>query len=318
MTSHDGSVPTGTSSSARASDTESNVDDARHLSRMLADRIVAIAHPTSALVVGCGRGLLVQALVDQGVDARGIDDSDAKISAADDEVRPRLEVASPTKPLGSRFDVVTCLDVLADLDPADAQSALESISAATGRVVFASTPGTGAPHASILSPADWATSFAERGFYRRTDVTLDFWTPWTTLFEVAELAPRDLVHRYETTLAATETEVREKRAALAAVADEVGARTADLRDQLIRSQHQVLTTRDHVIGLEAETAQLHLQVERLNKRLIAAQERTKKVRARLEGARQRQRRAERQLAALKGSRAWRIGSMLTGSRRSKR
>ncbi len=318
MTSHEGSVPTGPASSGSAPDSGSDVDRARHLSRMLADRIVAIAHPQTVLVVGCGRGLLVQALADQGVDARGIDDSDAKISAADDDVRPRLEVASPTKPLGSRYDVVTCLDVLADLDPADAQSALDSISAATSRIVFASTPGTGAPHASILSPADWAASFAERGFYRRTDVTLDFWTPWTTLYDVADLQPRDVVHRYEATVADLEAEVREKRAALAAAGVDVSLRTAALRDQLNAAQHQVLTTRDHVIGLEAETAQLHLLVERLNRRLVAAQDRTKKVRARLEVAKRRQGRAERQLAALKGSRAFRIGSLLTGARRSKR
>ncbi|MBA3781561.1 MAG: methyltransferase domain-containing protein [Nocardioides sp.] len=315
MTSHEGSVPTGSASSGSAP--ESNVDRARHLSRMLADRIVAIAHPETALVVGCGRGLLVQALADQGVDARGIDDSDAKISAADDDVRPRLEVASPTKPLDSRYDVVTCLDVLADLDPADARSALDSISAATNRIVFASTPGAGAPHSSILSPPDWAASFAERGFYRRTDVTLDFWTPWTTLYDVAELQPRDVVHRYEGTVAALEAEVREKRATLAAADGDASRRGADLHDQLLGAQHKLLTTRDHVIGLEAETAQLQLQVERLNARLVAAHDRTKKVRGRLEVARRRQARAERQLAALKGSRTWRIGSLFTGSRRTK-
>ena len=317
MTSHSGSGPTGTTPSGGRPDSGSNVDHARHLSRMLADRIIAIAHPETVLVVGCGRGLLVQALADKGVDARGIDESEAKISLADDDVRTRLEVGSPTKPLGSRYDVVTCLDVLADLDPADAQAALDAICAATGRIVFASTPGTGAPHASILSVPDWAASFAERGFFRRTDVNLDFWTPWTTLFDVAELQPRDVVHRYEATVTALEAEVREKRASLAAADGDASVRTAELHDQLIGAQHQLLTTRDHVIGLEAETAQLHLQVERLNKRLAAAHERTKKVRARLEIARRRQGRAERQLAALKGSRAWRIGALLTGSRRSK-
>ncbi|WP_426246393.1 methyltransferase domain-containing protein [Nocardioides sp. LHG3406-4] len=318
MTSQEVSAPTGSTSSDAASDTESNVDRARHLSRLLADRIIAIANPETVLVVGCGRGLLVQALADKGVDAHGIDESDDKISAAPVDVRPRLEVASPTKPLGGRYDVVTCLDVLAALDPADAQAGLDSICAATDRIVFAATPGAGSAHASLFAPSDWMAAFAERGFFRRTDVTLDFWTPWTTLFERADLQPRDIVHRYEMSLGSLEAEVREKRAALAAADGQTSQRHADLTDQLTRAQHQVLTTRDHIIGLEAEAAQLQSQVERLNKRLIATQERSKKLRDRLHTTRRRATRAERKLAAMTGSRAWRIGTLLTGSRRAKR
>lgn len=297
---------------------DSNADRARHLSRLLADRIISVANPETALVVGCGRGLLVQALADKGVDAHGIDESDDKISGADDEVRPRLEVASVTKPLGRRYDLVTCLDVLADLDPGDAQSGLDALCAATDRIVFASAPGTGSAHASLAAPSDWMAAFAERGLFRRTDVTLDFWSPWTVLFERSDLQPRDLVHRYETTLAFLESEVREKRAALAAADGENAQRRAEVTEQLTRAEHHVLTTRDHVIGLEAEAAQLQAQVERLNRRLQAAQDRTKKLRDRVQTTRRRAVRAERRLAALTSSRAWRIGGLLTGTRRSQR
>lgn len=318
MTSQEVSVPTRSSRPGAASDSESNSDRARHLSRLLADRLIAIANPETVLVVGCGSGLLVQALADKGVDAHGIDESHDKISTAADDVRPRLEVASPTKPLGGRYDVVTCLDVLADLDPADAQTALDAVSAATDRVVFASTPGAGAAHASLVTPSDWVAAFAERGFFRRTDVTLDFWTPWTILFERSDLQPRDIVHRYEVTLAALETEVREKRAALAAADSEAGQRQADVAEQLTEARHQVLTTRDHVIGLEAEAAQLQAEVERLNRRVLAGQDRTSKLRDRLKATRRRATRAERQIQAMRESPAWRVGTRLTGLRRSKR
>jgi hypothetical protein len=316
MTSQDGHVATGSTSSGGAP--ASDADRARHLSRLLADRIIAIANPETALVVGCGGGLLVQALADKGVDASGIDESDDKISAAPVEVRPRLEVASVTKPLGARYDVVTCLDVLSHLDPAEAQSGIDALCAATDRVVFASAPGTGSARASLFTPSDWVASFAERGFFRRTDVALDFWSPWAVLFERSDVQPRDLVHRYETTLAALESEVREKRAALAAADGEHAQRHADVAEQLTRAQHQALTTRDHVIGLEAEAAQLQAQVDRLTRRLKAGQERTQKLRDRLQATRRRAVRAERRLAEVTGSRAWRIGGLLTGSRRSRR
>ena len=318
MTSQEVSAPTGPPSSGAGADQEPDSDRARHLSRLLADRIIALANPETVLVVGCGRGLLVQALTDKGVDAHGIDESDAKISSATVDVRPRLEVASPTKPLGGPYDVVTCLDVLAGLEPADAQAALDSLCAASGRIVFAATPGTGGAHSSLLGPADWVAAFAERGFFRRTDVNLDFWTPWTWLVERSDLQPRDVVHRYESTLVALEAEVREKRTALAAADGETSQRHADLTDQLTRAQHQVLTTRDHVIGLEAEAAQLQAHVDRLNRRLATGQERTRKLREQLKVTRRRAARLERRLSELTGSRAWRIGSALTGARRSKR
>lgn len=318
MTSQDGAVASGSARSGAGPGAHPDADRDRHLSRMLADRVIAIANPETALVVGCGRGLLVQALADKGVDAHGIDESDDKVSGAPVEVRPRLEVASVTKPLGARYGVITCLDVLPGLDPADAQAGIEAVCAATDRVVFASAPGTGSARASLSAPSDWVASFAERGFFRRTDVALDFWSPWTVLFERSDIQPRDIVHRYETTLSSLESEVREKRAALAAADDASSRRHADVTEELTRAQHHVLTTRDHVIGLEAEAAQLQAQVERLTKRLKAGQERTQKLRDRLQVTRRRATRAERRLAELTESRAWRVGALLTRSHRSRR
>ena len=45
-------------------------------------------------------------------------------------------------------------------------------------------------HINMRPTADWAAWFAERGFFRRTDVNLDFLTTWAVLFERRRRARR--------------------------------------------------------------------------------------------------------------------------------
>ena len=90
----------------------------------LADRVVGIANPRTVLDVGCARGLLVQALAAKGVDATGIDISEYAIDSAHDDVRHRLRVTSAKDPVGERYDLVSCIEVLEHMGPVDAQQAM--------------------------------------------------------------------------------------------------------------------------------------------------------------------------------------------------
>jgi chromosome segregation ATPase len=149
--------------------------------------------------------------------------------------------------------------------------------------------------------AQWAAWFAERGFFRRTDADTSFLTPWSILFERADLSKHAIVTRYEEQFAPLHREVLDKRRALLeanrviAELKRVPREVAD-NDASIQSRHAALVARDNVIGLEA-------QVATLQNKLAETRHRLKTVRERLQERNQ-------EIAALRGSRSWRVGRAL--------
>ena len=241
---------------------------------MVAERLQAVTNPSSVLDVGCARGLLVQAFCGQGVNAYGIDVSRHAIESAHPDVAERLAVGSAEEIAGS-WDLITCMEVLEHMAPSHAERAIDSMCAASDRIVLSSTPShfDDPTHINVRAPEAWAASFAERGYFRRTDVDLSFLAPWAVLFERANVSMRDLVYRYERYAYPMRVEVIEKRAALLDAnrkiselggvssrglqsrLDEVTAANLDLR-------HKLLTSRDHAIGAEAEAGEWRRRHER--------------------------------------------------------
>ncbi len=279
----------------------------------LADRMVGIVNPRSVLDVGCARGLLVQALVVRDVDATGIDVSEHAIGSAHDDVRDRLRVASAKEPFARRYDLVSCIEVLEHMSPADAQQAIDNMTASTDLVLFSSSPADHdePTHINTRPTAQWAAWFAERGFFRRTDVDLSFLSPWAVLFERAELTLHTLTQRYEQQFAMMNSELVDKRLALlqshrrigslneqleSQVSGKVAEQTAQVerwRAEVLDARHQLLTTRDHVIGTEAEVARLTGDHQRLRNELGRARKQVQTVRGRLKQARRRVRQLTR-------------------------
>jgi SAM-dependent methyltransferase len=281
---------------------------------------VGIANPRTVLDVGCARGLLVQALAAKGIEASGIDISEHAVESAHEDVRSRLRVASAAEPLGGPYDLVSCIEVLEHMSPVEAQLALDSIAAATDRVLFSSSPADHdePTHVNTRSTAQWAAWFAERGFFRRTDVDLSFVSPWAVLFERSDLTLHTLTHRYEQQFAAVNSELMEKRQALL----ESHRRISSLNEQLesgvsgrlaeqaalveqwqaevLDARHHLLTTRDHIVGTEAQVTHLSNDNQRLRAELTRTKKQLGNVRGRLKQARpqvQRLTRKNRQLVA---------------------
>lgn len=279
----------------------------------LADRVVGITNPRSVLDVGCARGLFVQALAAKGVDATGIDISEHAIESAHADVRDRLRVGSAAEPLGGRYDLVSLIEVIEHMSPNDAQAAIDNVAACTDLVLFSSSPvdHDEPTHINTRPTAQWAAWFAERGFFRRTDVDLSFLSPWAVLFQREDLTLHTLTQRYEQQFALVHTELMAKRQALL----ESHRRISSLNDQLesqvsgtvaqqaalveqweaevLDARHQLLTTRDHIIGAEAEAAHLRRDNKQLRGELTRAEKRLDNVRDRLEQARQKVARLER-------------------------
>jgi hypothetical protein len=297
-------------------------DQWRGFFQLVADRIVAIGGRGRMLDVGCARGLLVQALREKGVDARGFDISEHAIESAHADVRAHLWVASATDPIEGHYDLVSMIEMIEHMAPQDAQRAIDQVTAVTDRVLFSSSPGDHdePTHVNTKPTAVWAAWFAERGFHRRTDVDLTFLSPWAVLFERADRSVRDVVQAYEAQLAGLNAEVLEKRAALlaahrniselregqddseakAALAEQV-ALVKTFEKEVMAARHAQLVNRDHVVGIEAEVGRQNAEILRLNgalrrllgreKRLtdrkIAQRKRIVALQAKLEGARKR-------------------------------
>src|ERR1035437_2803921 len=80
----------------------------------VADKVVSLTGATRVQDVGCARGLLVQALVEKGVDAYGADISETAIASADPDIRDRLTVATAVEPIEGSWDLLTCIEVVED------------------------------------------------------------------------------------------------------------------------------------------------------------------------------------------------------------
>lgn len=280
---------------------------------VVADRLVGISNPRTALDVGSARGLLVQALAAKGVDARGIDISEHAIASAHPDVIDRLQVASAKDPFEARYDLVTCIEVLEHMSPVEAQMAIDNMTAATDRVLISSSPGDHdePTHINTRPTAQWATWFAERGFFRRTDVDVSFLSPWAIFFERDDLTLQSLTHRYEQQFSVVNTELQDKRAALLESHRRIGSLNDQLESQVsgtvaqqaalvqqwekevLDARHQLLIHRDHVIGTEAEVARLKREQERLVGDLHRARKQLTNVRGRLQRVRGRARRLAR-------------------------
>jgi SAM-dependent methyltransferase len=239
----------------------------------VADAIVAQLRPTTVLDAGCAKGFLVAALRERGVDASGFDVSEVAIAEAPESVRDHVRVGSLTEPIDGHYDLVTCIEVIEHLDPADAATAVSVLSAAGDRVLLSSTPGDRdePTHVNIQPPERWSQLFAAQGMFRDFHHDPAYLSPWATLYRHAEPSVVDLVLDYDRAWAALRAETLDQRKALldmqakledlAEAADGVDVRAlTDEREQL---RKEVLRLRDAAIGHEAELATAKGRLEEL-------------------------------------------------------
>jgi SAM-dependent methyltransferase len=236
----------------------------------VADAIVAQLNPRTVLDAGCAKGFLVAALRERGVDAVGFDLSEVAVEAAPEAARGHVRVGSLTEPIEGRYDLVTCIEVIEHLDPADAARAVGNLAAASDTVLLSSTPGDRdePTHVNVQPPERWSQLFAGHGMFRDFRHDAGYLSPWAVLYRRTEPSVADVVLEYDRAWSELRTETIEQRKALLDMQSTIEDLTANgdvqrLADERGQLRKEVLRLRDLVVGREAELASALGRVEEL-------------------------------------------------------
>lgn len=227
----------------------------------VADAIVAQLAPRTVLDAGCAKGFLVAALRERGVDAVGFDLSEIAIAEAPEAARDHVRVGSLTDPVDGRYDLVTCIEVIEHLDPADATAAVANLASAADTVLLSSTPTDRdePTHVNIQPPERWSQLFAAHRMFRDFRHDAAYLSPWATLYRREDLSLVDLVLAYDRAWSELRTEALELRRAvldMQAELEHVHARgeARALGEERESLRKEVLALRDQVVGRDAELA----------------------------------------------------------------
>jgi GT2 family glycosyltransferase len=183
----------------------------------IADAIVEHLNPRTVLDAGCAIGYLVEELRRRGVDARGFDASPSAIGMVPDELKPYFHVQSLDEEIQGNFDLITCIEIVEHLPPAQARDAIANLCRHADTVLFSSTPDDfdEPTHINVNDGGYWASLFADQGFCRVfEDEVSSLVAPQTVIFCRGGMELSDAIRGYETLL--TQRMIRERDAAVEA------------------------------------------------------------------------------------------------------
>jgi SAM-dependent methyltransferase len=240
----------------------------------VAEGIIRNLHPTSVLDAGCAMGFLVEALHKRGVEAWGIDISEYAISQVDESVRDRCSVASLAEPLGRRYDLIACIEVLEHIPPTETDKVIANLCASTDRLLLSTSPEDygEATHLNVQPPEAWTAALAREGFLRDLDQDLAFLTPWAAVYIRREEPLVETVRNYDRSWWRLRHEVSDVRRALLTAQEKLAALEKDedegidrpaLLAELDRRNEEILRLRDLVIGKDTELGAARGQVAAL-------------------------------------------------------
>ncbi len=224
----------------------------------VSERIAKTIQPGTVLDAGCAIGLLVEGLRNAGVDASGFDISPFAISQAPPTLAPYLSVRSITDEIESRYDLITCLEVVEHLPPRLADEAIANLCRHTDAVLFSSSPDDFDEMSHInLRPVEmWVRRFADLGFHRDFSYDASYIAPQAILFRRGGLSLEQAIDGYEERLwregVGYRRQITAKQEAARAARDETAAALrAQVSAQQALNQLQQRRAAENVAATEA-------------------------------------------------------------------
>jgi GT2 family glycosyltransferase len=165
----------------------------------MAQSIVELLQPRTALDAGCAIGFLVEELRVRGVDARGVDISEWAIDQVPSPLRTHCWVAPLTEEFDRHYDLIICTEVLEHLTGHEAEMAVSNICRHTDMVLFSSTPDDFAEPTHVnVQPSDyWIRLFAAHGFFRNLHHDASYVAPHAVLLQHQSWTAVDVAEAYE-------------------------------------------------------------------------------------------------------------------------
>lgn len=175
--------------------------------------IVRTLRPRSVLDVGCALGMLVEALRERGIDARGMDISRWAIQQVPPELQPFCWVGSVTDEIDGHYDLITCTEVLEHLPASLAEASVANLCRHADAILFSSTPDDfdEPTHLNVEPHGYWATLFLRQGFVRDFGFDASFVAPHAMLFRRTPIDSERLVDGYEMALWKANSSLRQAR-----------------------------------------------------------------------------------------------------------
>ena len=227
----------------------------------LADRIVADMHPGRVLDAGCAIGLLVEVLRDRGVQTWGVDISSFAIGQVYATAGPYCREGSIAEPFGERFDLITCIEVVEHMPPAEAERAIANMCAHADDILFSSSPMDyrEPTHINVHPPEHWAELFARHGFLRDVDYDASFVTPWAARFRMTDAPVHRIVRDLERRAWASRLAEHDARAYAIDVQGRLAHATTEVADVRAAMDREVALAR---ASAAAEVADVRAAMDR--------------------------------------------------------
>jgi len=251
----------------------------------VADRIVTDIDPGTCLDVGCAVGLLAEALVDREVDAHGIDVSEFAITQVRSDLSDRFRVGSILDPIPRRYDLITCVEVLEHLPPADVERAVANLCAASDDILLSTQPNDLAEetHINVRDPDYWAELFARHGFYRDTAYDASYLTYWAVRFRRTTEPMHRIIAGYERNLWRLTREKGERDPIMIRQMNELAAVRAEYEsamNALTPTRQALEDTQGRLEETQGALEETRLRLNRESEKLSRARDQARKLRLR--------------------------------------